>query len=67
MPDFIQENHLRVNLIDPDKLVKVNDLQYSLFEILFQPLMGFCLMRFLELRNMIEQIPLHTLIWKSIL
>lgn len=27
MPDFIQENHLRVNLIDPEKLVKVNDLQ----------------------------------------
>ena len=27
MPDLIKENHLRVNLIDPDKLVKANDLQ----------------------------------------
>lgn len=27
MSDFEKENHLRVDLIDPDKLVKVNDLQ----------------------------------------
>lgn len=27
MPDFERENHLRVDLIDPDKLVKVNDLK----------------------------------------
>ena len=27
MSDLIKENHLRVNLIDPDKLVKANDLQ----------------------------------------
>ena len=27
MPELIRENHLRVNLIDPDKLVKVNELQ----------------------------------------
>lgn len=27
MPELINENHLRVNLIDPDKLVKANDLK----------------------------------------
>ena len=35
MPELVNENHLRVSLIDPDKLVKENDLKEITNQVFF--------------------------------